>query len=204
MAQDDIVAATSALRLNCSSPDHSDHSHPGKAREQAVLLALNDDLRGKVLEDCLSRAADEGRPGEVFDAAATLRLVCKVWAAEVKPLMEDRVGLILGELSRLEGLEGSPECKLDELRHSRMLDLSAEFAGAVVDRQRVNMLLAVVHSNRDLEWIKVHHCRLPVKELSGKEAISEISLSNRLVCDFDLFIIGALIKGNGEATTSFL
>ena len=168
--------------------------------ETRLFMLLDADLSVKVLQDSLNHAANVGRPGGVFDVAITLRLVCKDWATNVKPLMNAKMGLLLRELSQLEGLEDISE---DNLRQSTVLDLSAAFEGAEVDTHRVNMLLAVVHTNRGLEKVKLKTRSLPIKQLNGVEAIGTIHLCNAGLCSVDACMIGSLIKGNGEAMANF-
>ena len=175
-----------------------DHSWALATPSEALL---DPDLRDQVLQASLDTAASEGSPGELFEAANTLGLVCKDWGAGVKPLIKAKIHSLVRDLSQLEELEDISE---EGLRGGRELGLSAAFKGREVDTHRVNMLLAVVHSNGALETLKVDTCRLNVRKLSGVQATAEIALMNNIVGGFDAFVIGALIKGNGEAAASVL
>ena len=204
MEEDDVVATSFRLCHSCNSLDHS---RCAKARAVAAasdaspFMLLDADLRDQVLQALLNTAASEGSPGELFEAASTLGLVRKDWGAGVKPVMKAKIHSLLAELSQLGELEDISE---EGLREGRELGLSAAFKGREVDTHRVNMLLAVVHSNGALETLKVDTCRLNVRELSGVQATAQIALDNNSVGGFDAFVIGALIKGNGEAAASVL
>ena len=179
--------------------DHSCRCAKARALAAPSEALLDPDLRDQVLQASLDTAASEGSPGELFEAANTLGLVCKDWGAGVKPLIKAKIHSLVRDLSQLEELEDISE---EGLREGRELGLSAAFAGREVDTHGVNMLLAVVHSNRALETLTVDTCKLDVRKLSGVEATEQMILAEREVCSFDAFVIGALIKGNGEAAGS--
>ena len=181
-----------AIQAASRSFKAQDRESPGAT----LSMLLTADLKRKVLQDLLSHAANEGSPGELFDATEILRLVCKDWAAEVLPMKKAQADRLLRELSQLEGLEGISEHKL---RTDRNLDLRAAFKNAPCSSGRVNMLLAVLHSNRALETINLSGFDLPVKKLKGEDGTTALEFSSKGLTNLDAIVIASLIKDNVSA-----